>query len=151
MSGIQTLKEKLKNEFLNPDDMKKLVRYLIVGISTFVIEYSLFLFFREILPLHELVTNIIVFSFVFWFNFLMNRFFTFQSRKNLVRQLISYGFLFLFNAVVGNILLFSAIKILLERIFPSTPWIPYYLPKVLIMVFIVSWNFILYKKVIYKD
>jgi putative flippase GtrA len=151
MSKIIELKDKFKSEFMDPDSVKKLVRYLIVGISTFIIEYSLFLFFREILPLHELITNIIVYSFIFWFNFLMNKFFTFKSRKNLTKQLISYGLLFLFNAVVGNILLFTGIKMLLEYLFPTTAWIPYYLPKILIMVFIVSWNFVLYKKVIYNE
>jgi len=53
--------------------------------------------------------------------------------------------------VVGNVLLFMAITELLKLLFPGAPWIPYYLPKILIMVFIVSWNFILYNKVIYKD
>ncbi|HAA25633.1 MAG TPA: GtrA family protein [Ruminiclostridium sp.] len=151
MSRIIELKDKLKSEFMDPDSIKKFIRYLIVGVSTFIIEYSLFLFFREILPLHELVTNIIVYTFIFWFNFLMNKFFTFKSRKNIVKQLISYGILFLFNGVVGNILLFTAIKKLLEYLFPTVVWIPYYLPKILIMVFIVSWNFILYKKVIYNE
>jgi len=151
MSRIVELKDKFKSEFMDPDSVKKFVRYLVVGVTTFIIEYSLFLFFREILPLHELVTNIIIYTFIFWFNFLMNKFFTFKSRKNIVRQLISYGLLFLFNGVVGNILLFTAIKKLLEYIFPTVAWIPYYLPKILIMVFIVSWNFILYKKVIYNE
>ncbi|HEY8499433.1 MAG TPA: GtrA family protein, partial [Clostridia bacterium] len=92
-----------------------------------------------------------VYTFIFWFNFLMNKFFTFKSRKNIIKQLVSYGLLFLFNGVVGNILLFTAIKKLLEYLFPTTAWIPYYLPKVLIMVFIVSWNFVLYNKVIYNE
>lgn len=151
MDGIRAIKEKVANEFLNPDSIKKLVRYLIVGISSFAVEYTLFVVFRELLPFHELVTNIMVYTIIFWFNFLLNKFFTFRSRKNFKKQLISYGILFFFNMVVGNILLFSAIKALLNYLFPTVPWVPYYLPKILIMVFIVSWNFILYKKVIYKD
>lgn len=47
MSKIIELKDKFKSEFMDPDSVKKLVRYLIVGISTFIIEYSLFLFFRD--------------------------------------------------------------------------------------------------------
>lgn len=151
MIGIRTIIDKISEEFLNPDSIKKLIRYLIVGITTFTIEYVLFLIFRRILPLHDVVTNILVYTFIFWFNFLLNKFFTFKSHKNFKKQLFSYGLLFFFNMVVGNILLFTAITKLLEYTFPATPWIPYYLPKVIIMVFIVSWNFILYKKVIYKD
>lgn len=151
MNGIRTLKDKIAKEYLNPEFIKKFIRYLIVGISTFTIEYILFLIFRKALPLPDVVTNIFVYTFIFWFNFLLNKFFTFKSHKNFKRQLFSYGLLFLFNMVVGNILLFMAITELLKYLFPGTPWIPYYLPKILIMVFIVSWNFILYNKVIYKD
>ena len=151
MSRIHALKERIANEFLNPDYITKFIRYLIVGVSTFTVEYILFLVFRKLLPLPDVVTNIFVYAFIFWFNFLLNKFFTFKSHKNFKKQLLSYGILFLFNMVVGNILLFMAITELLKLLFPNTPWIPYYLPKILIMVFIVSWNFILYNKVIYKD
>lgn len=151
MSGIRILKDKIAGELLNPDFINKFIRYLIVGISSFTIEYILFLLFREVLPLPEVVTNIFVYTFIFWFNFLLNKFFTFKSHRNFKKQLLSYGFLFLFNMVAGNILLFMAITELLKFLFPGTPWIPYYLPKILIMVFIVSWNFILYNKVIYKE
>ncbi|NLM10510.1 MAG: GtrA family protein [Clostridiaceae bacterium] len=151
MSRIRAVKEKITNELLNPDFVKKFIRYLIVGVSSFTIEYILFLIFRRVLPLPVVVTNILVYTFIFWFNFLLNKFFTFKSHKNFKKQLLSYGLLFLFNMVAGNILLFMAVTELLKSLFPGTPWIPYYLPKILIMVFIVSWNFILYNKVIYKD
>ncbi|UZQ84409.1 GtrA family protein [Thermoclostridium stercorarium] len=151
MSGIRMIKEKITNEFLTPEFIGKFTRYIIVGVSTFTIEYVLFLGFRKILPVPDVVANIIVYTFIFWFNFLLNKFFTFKSRKNFKKQLLSYGLLFLFNMVVGNVLLFMAITQLLKGLFPDTPWIPYYLPKIVIMIFIVSWNFILYNKVIYKE
>lgn len=151
MNGIHGLKEKMENDYLNPEFLGKFTRYVIVGISSFTIEYIMFLVFRKILPLPDVITNIIVYTFIFWFNFLLNKFYTFRSRKNFKRQLLSYGLLFLFNMVVGNVLLFMAITNLLKRLFPDTPWVPYYLPKILIMVFIVSWNFILYNKVIYRE
>jgi len=151
MNGIRAIKEKITDEIMKPEFIGKFLRYLAVGISTFTIEYILFLVFREMLPLPEVVTNIIVYTFIFWFNFLLNKFFTFRSHRNFKRQLLSYALLFLFNMVVGNVLLFMAITELLKSLFPGMPWIPYYMPKILIMVFIVSWNFILYNKVIYKD
>lgn len=151
MNGIRILKDKISTEVLNPEFISKFIRYLVVGISTFTMEYVMFLIFRKMLPFNDVVTNIFVYTFIFWFNFLLNKFFTFRSHKNFKKQLLSYGLLFLFNAVVGNILLFMAITELLKYLFPETPWIPYYLPKILIMVFIVSWNFILYNKVIYKE
>jgi len=151
MNVIRTIKERITDELTKPEFIGKFIRYLVVGISTFTFEYVLFLVFRKILPFPAVVTNIFVYTIIFWFNFLLNKFFTFRSRKNFRKQLISYGLLFLFNMVVGNVLLFMAITELLKLLFPGAPWIPYYLPKILIMVFIVSWNFILYNKVIYKD
>ncbi len=151
MGKIRIIKEKLQAEFLNPDSLKQIVRYLIVGISTVIIEYSLFLFFRKILPLHAVVTNIIVYTFVFWFNFLLSKFFTFKSHKNFRKQLVSYALLFFFNMVFAAVLLFSAITWLFEYLFPNISWISYYLPKIIQQASVVVWNFILYKKVIYKD
>lgn len=151
MSKINAVKNRITGLLSDPEFIKKFIRYLIVGFSSFTIEYILFLIFRKVLPLPDVITNIIVYTFIFWFNFLLNKFFTFRSHKNFKKQLLSYGLLFLFNMVVGNILLFMAITELLKFLFPGTPWIPYYLPKILVMVFIVSWNFILYNKVIYKE
>jgi hypothetical protein len=46
--------------------------------------------------------------------------------------------------------LFSAIRSILVTVSGEGSWQVLYLPKILIMFFVVSWNFILYKKVIYK-
>lgn len=138
----------LKNR-LTPETVGQFLRYLVVGFTTFGVEYTLFILFRRWLPIPELVVNIGVYSIIFWLNFLLNRQFAFRSKANLFRQLLAYGFLFAFNLVVGNILLFSAIRQGLVLLAGEGSWPVMYLPKILIMVFIVSWNFILYKKVIY--
>lgn len=139
----------LKNR-LTPETVGQFLRYLVVGFTSFGVEYTLFIVFRHWLPLPELVVNIGVYSVIFWLNFLLNRKFAFRSKANLWKQLLAYGFLFSFNLVVGNVFLFSAIRHLLVLLSGEGSWPVLYLPKILIMVFIVSWNFILYKKVIYK-
>ena len=138
----------LKNR-LTPETVGQFLRYLVVGFTSFGVEYALFVLFRHWLPIPELLVNIGVYSIIFWLNFLMNRQFAFRSTSNLFRQLLAYGFLFAFNLVVGNIVLFSAIRHGLVLLSGEGNWPVMYLPKILIMVFIVSWNFILYKKVIY--
>jgi putative flippase GtrA len=122
----------------------------VVGFTSFGIEYTLFVLFRKWLPLPELAVNIGVYSIVFWLNFLLNRKFAFRSKSAYWKQILLYGLLFAFNLVVGNVLLFSAIRRLLALWSGEGSWPVLYLPKILIMFFIVSWNFILYKKVIYK-
>jgi len=152
-----SIREKLMNnrllkDFMNPETLGQFIRYFIVGIVGFILEYALFILLRDKLRINELLSNIMVYTVIFWFNFLLNKFFSFRSRNNFKshRQLLYYGILFVFNLTVGNILLFSGIRYLLVLGFGEGSWPVLYLPKILIMFFIVSWNFVLYKKVIYK-
>lgn len=138
------------NRFLTPETVGQFVRYIIAGVLCFSIEYTLFIVLRNNLSISELLVNIIVYTIIFWINFLLNKFFSFRSRENFKRQLFLFGILFLFNLFVGNIIVFSAIRHLLVLISGEGSWSVLYLPKILIMFFIVSWNFVLYKKVIYK-
>ncbi len=135
---------------LTKETVGQFLRYLVVGFTSFGVEYTLFILFRNWLSVPELVVNIGVYTVIFWLNFLMNRLFAFRSKSDFWKQILSYGFLFAFNLVVGNIFLFSAIRHLLVLWTGDGSWPVLYLPKILIMFFIVSWNFILYKKVIYK-
>lgn len=141
---------RILGKFFKRETFGQFVRYIFVGIVSFTIEYTLFVVLRNALTLSELLVNIIVYTIIFWINFLLNKFFSFQSRNNFKRQLLLYGILFIFNLIVGNILLFSGIRYCLVLLSGEGSWPVLYLPKILIMFFIISWNFILYKKVIYK-
>lgn len=141
---------KMIQKFFTPEAFGQFVRYLITGVVSFTLEYTLFIVLRNALTLRELTVNVIVYTVIFWVNFLLNKFFSFRSHTNFKRQLCLYGFLFIFNLVVGNVLLFSGIRRLLALACGEGSWPVLYLPKILIMFFIISWNFVLYKKVIYK-
>lgn len=139
----------VKNIF-TPDSLAQFIRYVLVGVFSFSIEYTLFIVLRNAMSLNEILVNILVYSVIFWINFLLNKYFSFKSRTNFKRQLFLYGLLFFFNLIVGNVLLFSAIRHILVLMSGEGSWPVLYLPKILIMFFIISWNFLLYKKVIYK-
>lgn len=138
-------------KLFTPASLAQFIRYLLVGVLSFSIEYTLFIILRNALTIGELLVNIIVYTLIFWINFLLNKFFSFKSKTNFARQLFLYGILFFFNLIVGNILLFSGIRYLLVLLSGEGSWQVLYLPKILIMFFIISWNFILYKKVIYIE
>jgi len=140
----------LLNKFITPETFGQFVRYIITGVLCFSVEYSLFIILRSRLAISEIMVNVIVYSIIFWLNFLLNKFFSFRSKNNFKRQLVLYGLLFVFNLTVGNIVLFSAIRHVLVLISGKGSWPVLYLPKILIMFFIISWNFVLYKKVIYR-
>lgn len=137
-------------KLFTPDSLAQFFRYIFVGILSFSIEYTLFILLRNAMTIDEILVNILVYTVIFWINFLLNKFFSFKSRTNFKRQLFLYGILFFFNLIVGNVLLFSGIRHILVLISGEGSWPVLYLPKILIMFFIISWNFILYKKVIYK-
>lgn len=139
--------EKLKKyrffeDFFNEKSFAQFIKYLITGFSSFAIEWTFFKILVEAVKLNYIVANIIVYSVMFWFVFLINRFWSFQSKGNLSRQLKYYVVLFGFNLVVANI----GLMLFLTRILKIDPLIA----KPLVMCAVVSWNFIIYKKVIYK-
>ncbi|MGI6621570.1 MAG: GtrA family protein [Clostridiaceae bacterium] len=137
-------------KLFTPESLAQFLRYIFVGVFCFTIEYTLFIILRNVMTIGEVLVNVIVYTIIFWLNFLLNRFFSFRSKSDFKRQLFLYGLLFFFNLVVGNVLLFSGIRSLLVLLSGEGSWPVLYLPKILIMFFIISWNFILYKKVIYK-
>lgn len=137
-------------KLFTPESLAQFLRYIFVGVFCFTIEYTLFIILRNVMTIGEVLVNVIVYTIIFWLNFLLNRFFSFRSKSDFNRQLFLYGLLFFFNLVVGNVLLFSGIRSLLVLLSGEGSWPVLYLPKILIMFFIISWNFILYKKVIYK-
>lgn len=131
----------LVKRVLKHEDFQKFKRYVIVGLLSFAIEYGLYTLLFAVLNVNYLLSNMLVYSVTFWFNFLLNRCWSFNARNNLKHQLILYGILFIFNFTVTNVMIYVFSDIL--GIYPL-------ISKVLIMFAVVSWNFIIYKRVIYK-
>ena len=65
--------------FLNPETLGQFMRYFIVGIVGFALEYTLFIVLRNSWRINELLVNIMVYTVIFWFNFLLNKFYSFKS------------------------------------------------------------------------
>jgi len=128
-------------DFFNNQALAQLKRYLVIGFSTFTIEYCLFFILSQIFELWYIYANSVALAVVFWFNFLLNRYWSFRSKAKLGKQLIQYGILFFVNIGMSNLLLYFLSDKL--GIMPL-------ISKILVMSAIVMWNFIIYKKVIYK-
>ncbi|MBN1624665.1 MAG: GtrA family protein [Clostridia bacterium] len=117
------------------------IKYVAVGLSSFVLEYAFFYFLFIILSINELISNTTAITIVFFYNFLMNRLWSFKSKEKFGKQVIMYGGLFFFNMLMSNLFIYSTTEYL--KISPL-------ISKVLIMGLIVLWNFVIYKKIIYK-
>lgn len=116
------------------------IRYSIVGMSSAAIELVLFFVLYQVLGFYVVAGNIIAITFATAYNFVMSRKWTFKSGSRLSRTLVLYLVLFVWNQ------LFSSWAIVGLMNFG----LPTMLAKVLTMLCIVSWNFVLYRKVIFK-
>lgn len=120
---------------------KQFKKYLITGLLSFSLEYLLFFVLYEMLRLWYITANAIVYFVVFWFNFLMNRYWSFRAKGSISRQLALYCILFVFNLAAITVIMY---------ILSDLAMIPPLISKVLVMGMVVSWNFIIYRRIIYK-
>lgn len=115
-------------------------KYLGVGAGTALLELALFWLLSSPLHLDVAIANVIAVVVATVTNFLLNRSVTFASTSNPVRSAVLYALLFAFNTA------FSTITI---SYFASLG-APAIVVKVITMACIVCWNFVLYRKVIFK-
>lgn len=134
-------KTKYVSRLLEPQTLGQVIRYLVTGLSSAAIEFSLLFVLKDTAGLSMLLSNSIALSIVFWFNFLMNRFWSFRSKMKLGRQLVMYLVLFVFNLGASDLIMYLLTEALAMQ---------YLLAKVFAIGAVVSWNFVLYRKVIYK-
>lgn len=134
-------KSKLLSQVLTRDFMGQAVRYLVTGFTSAAIEFSLLFLFRDVAGMSVIVSNTIALAIVFWISYLMNRLWSFKSKMKLSKQLPMYFILFLFNIGASDLIMY----LLTDRI-----QMQYLLAKVFAIGAVVSWNFVIYRKVIYK-
>lgn len=147
MLVIKYIKYLIKDYKENPKKLKPVLRYLAVGISCFVCEYFIFILLFHLLgsrvvlglPPEKVANSIAVFV-MFFVSFILNRNWSFESKGNVLKQTIMNLMLFIVNIVFSG----WAITELMNM------GIHAYIAKILIMGVIVIWNFILYRKVIYR-
>lgn len=129
------------SELFTEKGFQQLIRYLISGFAAFGLEYLVFFLLYNILLLRLVPSNTIAMLTGFITSFLLNRLWSFQSRGNAWWQLLKTGILFMVNLGLSN----GMIYLLTEH-----GKMEALVSKILVMGMIVAWNFILYKKVIYR-
>ena len=138
---IRLKKSRFFGDLLSNGSAAQFTRYFIIGASSFFLEYLLFFICIKLFDLWAIYANTIVFTIIFIFNFILNRIWTFQSKASIKKQFLRYFILFLFNLGATNGVIY-----LLSDIGSLSPFIS----KIIVMCAIVPWNFIMYKKVIYR-
>ncbi|MCL6590939.1 MAG: GtrA family protein [Firmicutes bacterium] len=141
---------KLVHKLLGEKATEQFIKYLVVGFGSFALETTLLALFHTLVSLSRpgfapetmaSYANIPAVTIVFWFNFLLNRNWTFQSFGNIWKQLLIYFPLFFINISAGTFILNWLIR---------TFGIHYLISKAISVGVVLCWNLIIYKKVIFK-
>jgi len=128
-------------------DLHQLSKYVLNGILAFGTEYGIFLLLTYVLSIPFLAfTQTVSFCLGLLVSFLGSRLFTFkQTGKTYKRsakvQMMSYATLAVLNLLISNVVIYSLVH---YAVLPS--WIA----KVITMVLVAAWNFIIFKKLIFK-
>jgi len=120
----------------------KRIKYLVVGGSAFFLEYGIFIALNGLLGL-LISANVISFIIGLTYSFFLHRQWTFTGihKHNSSRQVISYLALALTNLILTSILISFFVESL--GILP-------FLAKIICMLLVVAWNFLILNKIIFK-
>ena len=122
-------------------NIKQFIKYGVTGGLAFLLEYSTFYVLNSILGLWYIWSNSLAMTFGFALSFTLNRYWSFKSTSNVIKQLFMYGALFLINLGISNLLMMLFIDILSIK-----PMIS----KIIAICILICWNYIIYKKIIFK-
>lgn len=115
-------------------------KYIIIGGTSALCELMLFTIF-QIIGMSIFISNIssVIISTII--NYLLNKFWAFKSQTRSIKSLVLYIGLFIFNITFSS----QFIVIL------SNVGVKSIVTKFISMILITCWNFILYKKVVFKE
>ena len=123
----------------NRQELFRIVKYLAVGGSTALLELFLFWLLTS-MSINVVYANIAAVLVATATNFLLNGLVTFKSSSNMLRSAVLYCLLFAFNLCSSTTVI----------AFLSTQGLPAVAVKFCTQACIVCWNYLLYKKVIFK-
>ncbi|MBC7943039.1 GtrA family protein [Candidatus Saccharibacteria bacterium] len=121
----------------------KKVRYLLVGGTSALTEYGVFILLASVFSVGVVVANIISFLAGFFYTFIFHYLWTFKGdyEYGAKRQFIAYSTLAAINVVATSILIGVQVDIF---------HIPAFIAKLACMSLVVVWNYLLLNRVIFK-
>ena len=120
--------------------MPQFTRYLLAGVFCAALEYLSFMLLQT--KLHLVAANTLAYGLGFTASFLLNKYVVFHDNSGKTKQqFVLYCLLALFNYIVGTALLVWLVQ---------SAGLPPFVAKAIAMLAVVSWNFVMYKKVVYR-
>lgn len=137
-------KESEKNiisEFLTKETFSQFRKYILTGGLSAAFEYGLFNLLTLFAGFWHVTSHAASMAAGFILSFLLNKYWSFRARYNFARQFLLTGLLFTINLFISSLVIY----LLVEKL-----GIMEQLSKLGVMGMIVAWNFLLFKKVIYR-
>lgn len=127
---------------------KRVIKYLIVGTSAFIVEFFSFTIIFSFIngPYHLLITQSMSFCLGLLVSFTGSRLFTFSESKNNYANNIKKQFLYYLLLAAANLLLSNLVISILVEGFVIIPFVS----KLIVMFMVVLWNYYIFNKLIFK-
>lgn len=120
---------------------RQFIKYFIVGISGFVLNFSLLIFAKEILGITAVVATAIIGLLLMSYNFLLNKYWSFREKSMPHKQIARYLILNCVNYIFSVVAMY---------IFHDLLKYDYRLVNIGTVAMMVTWNFLLLKYWVYK-
>ena len=121
---------------------KKFVKYFVVGISGLILDIGLLYLASDVWDIRPLFALLVTQIIVITYNYLLNKYWSFESRGAHGRELARYSVVLGFNYLFGEAAMYVGNEVLS---------IHHLLIRVITVALAVSWNFLLYNYWVYKD
>lgn len=118
------------------------MKYAVVGTSGFVIDMGSLILLKEVFGIRPVVAVVMNQAVLLVYNFTLNKYWSFQNREMAHWQAVRYGMLAAWNYF------FAAAAMYL---FNDQWGFDYRLVRLLSVVGMVSWNFVLYRQWVYRS
>lgn len=123
---------------------KRVIRYVISGIASFLTENATFSLVYYIIGTNARVANVFSILVALVVNFILNKYYVFTTADDTGRkpaQLIQYLVLIALNLAISTYL----IGVLVDM------GVPGFISKIFTSTLIITWTYIIYKKIIFRD
>ena len=121
---------------------RRLLKFLLSGTTAAIVEYLTFLLLFNVCNLYIIEANLISFVFGLITSFILNRRWVFRSDNSIHSDFSRYLTLAIVNSILGSLLLS-----LLVGGLSVAP----YIAKLIVMITIAIWNYIIFSKFIFKQ
>lgn len=102
------MKKKIK-KILKSKLFKQIIRFGIVGGTSFILEFLIFAFFNDVLHIHYLLSSILSFSIAVIYNYILNVKWVFNAKKQTPKEFIIFMILSIIGLGINSLIMYISV------------------------------------------